>query len=267
MRSRTKAIWLIAIIASVGRLDAGEPPTAQDDGPEGRYSEQILWGGEEVAAEALFVPLDVLRDTDIEDLPVAEHERDELRRRLYEWEDFSSRIHQLKGFTPNRCTPGPSTVPPGSLPEASTLAEQILFRDLALLGEVVAVVPGWRTGLGRVGRLVYFSVVDILQDRKKEVVAGQVFGFFQVGGTLNVDEGSVLCTPEPEDVPQFAEGDRVLVVGNLHPGDERLVYSYLEAAVDDGIVEIPSSGLLTEAGTKPLAELRSKIRSLRGDEP
>lgn len=179
--------------------------------PEPPFEERIIWDDER-PGEADFIPQALFHRYSLEDLPLSEKQRESLEFTIR----MSRPIEDPPPFPWWKPMPKCSSIqhddgsPPG--PNAIGYADLILERDAAVIGKVVAIVPGWDTGWDRVTRAIYFRVVDILRDLHDVMSQNQTVATTLVGGEITID-GVEVCTYESKDFHTKKVGDHWLILG------------------------------------------------------
>lgn len=225
------------------------------------WTEEILWTESwEGQPEALFIPSRILRKTPLEDLPVSEGERQKLSRYLEGYEEYKQMAWDLKEIELPDCF---DALHGHALPhEPTTLARKIVdYSTFDFTGEVVAVVTGWSTAVGRVVEAVYVQIGSILHDPEQHLSEGEVLAFFQFAGEMTIGSRTLCTQPNPDSL-LARKGDQLLVAGGLHPFDDRLIHAGLRLRIKDGIVEPHSRDdlLTTESMSLPMLDQRIAVR-------
>ncbi len=231
--------------------------------PGGAYADKILWFPPETGASgALFIPESVLKSTPFEDLPLA-FNRKELEQRLGGWESFKRDVQETRGVTPERCTRAPELPPDGSMPEASSLEEQI-FREsrVSFLGTVVATVPGLDVLLRGVRTMVYVRVEELFFDaREKPALPGDVIAFeLSTGGRIELESG-LLCTIPSQSISPVQPGDELLISADYINHFDSYVAPMVIGRVENGVVRLDHNAWLTDTRPRDLQALREHLEA------
>lgn len=201
--------------------------------PEAPFEERIIWDDEK-PGEADFIPQALFDRYSLEDLPLSDKQRESLESTIR----MSRPIKDPPPYPWWKPMPKCSSIqhddgsPPG--PNALGYAELVLEFDAAVIGQVVAIVPGWDTGWDRVTRAIYFRVVDILWDRHHVVNQDQTIATTLVGGEITID-GVEVCTYESKDFRSKKVGDHWLILGETS-SEQSSFDAWLILPVEDGQV-------------------------------
>jgi hypothetical protein len=217
------------------------------------YDRQIVWHDKE-HKRVMFVPEKLLNTHRLEDLPLEEEERNRIKRALDMPRLLEEREKQFgRKLTPCGQIYAPS--PAGSSPDAMPLRDRVRSSDLAMIGHVEAVIPGWSVWESRVQGMVYFRVDEVLRDTAHQVSIGDVLTISQTGGSILV-RGAKLCT---ESLPGFyaaKKGDRFLALGILYDhADPRSLEGAYVFHIDDGKILPQPYSNVTPFEAIPLDEL------------
>jgi hypothetical protein len=254
--------------ATVGTVAAGEGQTSSGAGsatnhsqPPEPYASEILWSPPETGATGpIFLPKKVLEETPFEDWPVEARDVDGLRHLLRRPQASKGRSHRRRARETVGCRVAGGPLPEGSLPDASTLEEQISERrDLTFVGSVVATVIGLDVPQEAVRPMVYVEVQEVLRDMRKRVLPGDVLSFeLGGGGRIEVDAG-VLCTLPAPSALRVSQGDQLLVSADYINHFKTYLASLIVAPIRAGVVYPPQNGLLIESSPRQLDELRQAV--------
>ncbi len=230
--------------------------------PGGAYADKILWFPPETGASgALFIPESVLKSTPFEELPLGASRRP-LNQVLGGWEAFKREVQETRGVTPERCNYALGGAPDGSMPEASSLDDQI-FREnrVSFLGTVVATVLGLDVPLRRVRTMVYVRVDELFFDARAEALPGDVFAFqISTGGRIELDSGP-LCTTPPLYVREFLPGDELLISADYNNHFDRYVSWEIIGRIKNGVVQLDHNAMLTDTQPLGLETLRERLET------
>lgn len=187
------------------------------------------------------------------DLPVSSEGREELSRRLAQ----EKKLRQ-KGENPScqRLYFGTGVL----LGEGSSLADLVRGNEIAVLGELTDLTPGWDTRANRVSSLVHVRVQEVLKDVSGRTRPASMVTYERPGGTLQIGEIS-LCAVQmgvdnlPFQAPKV--GDMVLLVGfnDLINPSHIITNALLVFPIDRGRVLAGRNG-------RPASEMR--LDDLRG---
>jgi hypothetical protein len=148
--------------------------------------------------------------------------------------------------------------PPGSPASRQTLIERALsVKDVAFLGEVVELVPGWIVPSGYAGTLVRVRVQEVFSDPQQTLQVGQATAYVQSAGSMRIGD-HVTCTKDSRFVSAVV-GDRLLVTGSYSPGNDQYLDSNGQIAfhVRDGLVLHPPTEPMGSGDGIALSEVRA----------
>lgn len=169
---------------------------------------QVLWA-DAAHENAVFVPERILRDTPLEGLPLDMVERSVLREEIKKFRDPR---------WGHRCSSvGLDASEQGEGQEDLTFDEYLRLYPLALVGEVVHIVPGWSAHHLEVAEAAYIRVEEVLWAREPgaaEPGRGSIVGILFPGGRT-VAETTRLCKERPEGIFEPLVGDQIVVAGQL----------------------------------------------------
>lgn len=153
-------------------------------------------------------------------------------------------------------------------PSSSSLADQALRAEIAVVGRVVAATPGWEPFLSRPVTLVKVDVEEVLHDRTGAVKVGSVVSYVQRAGSFDLGEDATLCW---EDEPGFfwAEaGQQVLLFGQVADAVNEGLLGLREVfpVVAGQVVPQPYGHLKAERYGPLLSVRESIIRKTQGHE-
>jgi len=208
---------------------------------------------------AAFVPIEVLREVPLDELPLTDSDRHWYRQRI------DIRKNPERWSATFRAGQIPDCM--GSEPhfdiapelDADHVLESLQSMDTVFLGTVEEVVPGWHFPRAKVGEMVYLRVDEVLRG---DLQSGAVVPEFRHGGRIQV-EGVELC--DQRENP-FSVGDRVVAAGfpcAVEPCFDTLTVLRVEgseAQSPHAIGEEAQRGLPLDSIRSQLATPREEIR-------
>lgn len=216
----------------------------------------IVWANDEHTL-AVFIPANVMESTPLDELPLTQAQLKSLNLYLDLYRNPPSNLEWLWPRGIPECMP--DGYPPASTapaPDARSLEMEVLRGEVALIGEVIAVVPGWYALLSHPESLAYIQTSRFLKNPGCET-AHQTVAVLSSGARLEVAGVPVCSVPASDLFYQPQPGDQVLITGFPWHSDSTLIAPHKIFRIEHARIlpqpytsistrsELPVDGLIT----------------------
>lgn len=205
----------------------------------------------EATKEAEFIPEAILNAKPVEELPLSESSRNQLRAYL---ERGSTPAYNYFGRRVTPCGFRSSGVSMRGNPAGRPLREVLAEKSLVFTAEIIAVIPGW--GNSRVMTLFLVKPRNVLRDVNHCLEAERMYSGTLLGGEIQV-RGQYACFEKNPDFYWPGIGDEVLFTGYCSPifPEGYLAFS-LWAKVEGGFVLVQPWSQVNSPDRVALDDLR-----------
>jgi hypothetical protein len=219
---------------------------------------RIIWN-DELHTVAAFIPADVMSSMPITQLPLGQREKEALQFKVELYRDppapgiGSGWPQGLPECMPSGY-PLPTTAPD---PDAWSLEAEIARADVTLIGEVVALVPGWYAPLSTPAAMAYVHVTRVLADVGGRLSPGQLVAVQTPNARLEID-GVVLCSESAaEQFYQPQVGDLILITGYPWPADPDWIHNNKRFQIVNGMIRPQPYPTISTRASVPVEALIS----------
>jgi hypothetical protein len=222
--------WLVALLGVTLRVSLAVSVLAcASTNP----NQEIVWA-DRAKGQVMFIPGDLLNQTDWSKLPLDEVHRSTLEGATRRPE----RLEELKrtlGREESLCTKYPQPISQEPLPTAKPLRTYLEEIPTSLVGIIESVVPGWSIREGEAAQAVYVKVEEVLQTEGASFNEDPVIIYMARHGSFYL-HGTKICRDSQPGFQEPREGDRVLLIGQFSSTNSKFFFPTFIYPVENGTI-------------------------------